>query len=154
PAVAGGPYVAACKLEHIAPRIPAEDLRLASNAPACCHLPLGLGRQTVSRPPRIGRGFVVANADHGVISEAHIVTAVHPVARTRLSGAILEVKQMSPDVLRPQLHFLVSASVDEKLVARVAHRMPRQQKCVRQYVLFFASGLVIDGLRNRGESLG
>ena len=70
--------------------------------------------------------------------------ALAPEARPRLAGEILEIDQVRPDVLRPQLEVGIRPVIHEMLEGRIGHGAAGDQESGGLEVHLRAAGLVVD----------
>ena len=126
PWIAGAEQVRPAHVERFAPRIAAlgDAARRGFDGPGAGLGPLGVGRQSLADPTRVGPRFEPADADHRQPLLAACKLAVGPVSRARGAGLIDEVQQRRQRFFVPEFKLLVAAGVDELLVLLVRDAKP------------------------------
>src|SRR5215813_6876945 len=110
-------------IERFAPRI--APLRDASRSrfhwPASRLGPLGVGWQTLSDPPRIGRCLEPAHSDNWQMLVIRRILSIAPEARARRARLIDEVEEGWKRFFVPEFELFVARRVDEFLKLGIGH---------------------------------
>src|SRR4051812_41411918 len=105
-------------IERFAPRITAlrDSPRRRLDRPGGRFGPLGIARQLLASPARVGRSFEPTDADDRQMGIVGRILAIAPESWPRGTGFIDEVEQGGQSLFVPELQVLIAGRVDELLI--------------------------------------